>query len=164
MENYYLYIPLEDLTNIVCHIITKRFKMSLKQSKTIKLLREKGVLQVISYSLHKLMKATRKCSVPIVLNFYPKCILNKSQYQIFTLAYMHFADNYKNIIAISPLFFMKNLKKHITWLESKEFQNEYGNVKDLANFHTKTLGADTITPQSNAMHNDIITPPPHLIV
>ena len=137
--------------------------MSLKDSKSIRLLREKGLNKLVLYCLTKYSNKIKKKSVFIFLNFYPKLALTKSQYKTFKLAYKHFSENYKNIIAISPLFFIKNLKKHIAWIESREFENMYGSIANLSNIQLNTIGANLKenTLKENILHKTtIIAPPP----
>ena len=132
--------------------------MGLKDSKSIRLLKEKGWNKLGLYCLNKVANKIKKNSVFIVLNFYPKLTLTKSQYKTFKLANKHFNENYKNIIAISPLFFIKNLKKHITWIESKEFKNVYGNITDLSNIQLNTIQESLktkILKENNQTENNI---------
>ncbi|TLD81110.1 hypothetical protein LS81_009065 [Helicobacter trogontum] len=51
---------------------------------------------------------------------------------------------------------MNHIKKHIIWLESQEFKNEYGGVEYLVDIHTQTLGENTTT------HNGVTTFPNHI--
>ena len=132
--------------------------MGLKDSKSIRLLKEKGWNKLGLYCLNKVANKIKKNSVFIVLNFYPKLTLTKPQYKTFKLANKHFNENYKNIIAISPLFFIKNLKKHITWIESKEFKNVYGNITDLSNIQLNTIEANL--KENSLLKTTMIAPPP----
>ena len=127
--------------------------MSLKDSKSIRLLREKGLNKLVLYCLTKYSNKIKKKSVFIFLNFYPKLALTKSQYKTFKLAYKHFSENYKNIIAISPLFFIKNLKKHIAWIEQDEFQRKYGNMLPIELIQQLSV-------KNNFNNSSMIAPPP----
>lgn len=98
--------------------------MSLKHSKTIEHIRsvfkEKGLKHAFMYCFLSMIKSDK-----MLLHYYPRFILTNRQYKIFRIARKHFNEKYKNIIAISPLFFIKNLKRHIAWLEQDEFQMQY---------------------------------------
>ena len=129
--------------------------MGLKQSKTVRLLKEQGVMQTILYCLHKFMRSINNCKVSIVLSFYPKCTLNKSQLALYRLIYGCFKENYKNIIALNPMFFIKNFKKHIAWLESQEFKKQYGDIRDFIDSHIKHINMIA------SLQTDMIPPPPY---
>ena len=111
--------------------------MGFKDSKSVRILKEYGIKPFMSHCLHKSIKSLNRRSIFVLLRIYPKIVLNKSQLKTFKLAYQHFEENYRNIIAISPSFFIKNLKKHIAWLESQSFKNRYGGVGYVADIHAK---------------------------
>lgn len=115
--------------------------MGLKHSKTIRSLREKS------------KNIINRGSMFVNLAIYPKLALNKTQYKTFELVYKHFEESYRNIIAISPSFFVKNLKKHIEWLESETFKSQYGGVEYLMGVHVKTIDGDVMA-QCSVTHHD----------
>ncbi len=130
--------------------------MGLRESKRIKFIKENGMTAFLWRAI---------CNHHIVdclLQMYPKLALNKSQYKTFKLAYKHFEENYKNIIAISPLFFIKNLKKHIEWLESETFKSQYGSIENLEYLRKNTIGATMLSLQEDSEINPFTPPPPHL--
>ena len=131
--------------------------MGFKDSKSVRILKEYGIKPFMSHCLHKSIKSLNRRSIFVLLQFYPKIVLNKSQLKTFKLVYQHFEENYRNIIAISPSFFIKNLKKHIAWLESQSFKNRYGGVGYLADIHVKTINGD-IKAQCGGTHRDAIAP------
>ncbi|WP_158659221.1 hypothetical protein [Helicobacter trogontum] len=129
--------------------------MGLSRSKRIKFIKENG----ISMFLWRLVGSSVVARV--LLPIYPKLVLSTSQYKTFKLAYKHFGESYKNIIAISPFFFIKNIKKHIEWLESDVFKNQYGRIENFKNLSKNIIGATNVSIQnSNKSDNIVASPPP----
>ena len=126
--------------------------MGLKNSRSIRLLRQ-GFDPIITHFLHKGKGMIKRNRISLTLTIYPKLALNKTRYKTFELAYTHFEENYRNIIAISPSFFIKNLKKHITWLESDIFKNQYGGIENLENISKNTIGATSFSIQEDSKIN-----------
>ncbi|WP_104696541.1 hypothetical protein [Helicobacter trogontum] len=133
--------------------------MGLRQSKKIEFIKKMGIFAFLWYMIRN------SFIINTILQHYPKLALNKTQYKTFKLAYVHFGENYKNIIATSPLFFMKNLKKHIEWLESDVFKNQYGKIENFKNLSKNIMGATNVSMQnSNKSDNIVASPPPPLFV
>ncbi|TLE11816.1 hypothetical protein [Helicobacter bilis] len=131
--------------------------MGLRESKRIRFIKENGIATFLWHT------TCNSCVVGYLLLIYPKLALNKSQYKTFKLAYKHFEENYRNIIVISPLFFMKNLKKHIEWLESEIFKSQYGSIENLENLSKSTIGATMMSPQKDSGIDEFTPPPPFVL-
>ncbi len=113
--------------------------MGIKESKSIKTLKEKGVN---AWLAHIKSKTRNKILAKVIFGFnkivyvyfiyiYSKYILDKTQYQDFILLRTYFNENYKNIIISDCKFFKNFLKNHIEWLNSKEFKEIYGDIKNI---------------------------------
>lgn len=126
--------------------------MGFKKSRGFKILKREGTYRSCIYVLRKskLLPVLNKLFIPCLLYVYPKIALNAKQYQAFLVLKKKFYGNYIGIIVASPIFFVKNLKKHIEWLESDTFKKEY---------------IDTITQKYNIKFENVFdfikfTPPP----
>ncbi|AQQ59869.1 hypothetical protein XJ32_06975 [Helicobacter bilis] len=133
--------------------------MGLRESKRIKFIKEKGVIAFLWNAIDNTSIAT---SIANLVLQRPRLVLSSSQCKTFKLAYKHFEENYRNIIVISPLFFMKNLKKHIEWLESDTFRSQYGSIENLENLRKNTIGATMMSPQKDSRTDEFTPPPPPL--
>lgn len=132
--------------------------MGLSRSKRIKFIKENG----ISMFLWRLVGSSVVARV--LLPIYPKLVLSTSQYKTFKLAYKHFGESYKNIIAISPFFFIKNIKKHIEWLESDIFKNQYGKIENFKNLSKNIIGATNVSIQNSNQSDNIVASPPPICI
>ncbi len=134
--------------------------MGLRESKRIKFIKEKGVIAFLWNAIDNTSTAS---SIANLVLQHPRLVLNKSQDKTFKLAYRHFEENYKNIITISPLFFIKNLKTHIEWLESETFKSQYGSIENLENLRKNTIGATIFPTQEHSKMDAFTPPPPHCV-
>ena len=129
--------------------------MPLKHSRNIKhtktILKEKGLKGLFAYVFDFMPKHNK-----LLLHYYPRLILTNKQYKIFRITRKYFSENYKNVIAISPLFFIKNLKKHIAWIEQDEFQRKYGNMLPIELIQQLSV-------KNNFNNSSMIAPPPPML-
>ena len=101
--------------------------MGLRDSKRIK-----RIKLSVRHRIEKLYLKLLPFNLYLLLKIYPRLILNRNEFKQFKIMRDIFIDNYTNIIAVSPLFFAKELKKHLSWINSQNFKAKYGESIEFA--------------------------------
>ncbi len=101
--------------------------MGFYNSKAFKILKQDGIVKSLNYFFrkHEILSIFNQLLIPFLIYIYPKIILDRKQHVSFIALRRKFIDNYKRIVSIDPMFFKNNLKKHVEWLESDIFKQEY---------------------------------------